>query len=266
MSPGLYGDLDRPPLSARVLGAALVRPELPWREVQVLGEVASTNAVAGAAGRDGAGAGLVVVAEHQTGGRGRLGRTWVSAPRAGLTVSVLLRPEVDTAEWGWLPLLTGAAVVRALRARAGVAATVKWPNDVLAGDAPAKLAGILAEVPVAGAVVVGLGLNVTTRADELPAGGTSLALLGAGSTDRATVLVAVLRELGAAYDRWHVDPAAVRADYRAACSTLGRRVRLELPDGGAVEGVAEAVDDTGRLVVDGAAHAAGDVVHLRPVT
>ena len=110
-----------------------------------------------------------------------------------------------------------------------------------------------------GAVVLGIGLNVTTRADELPVPtATSLLLEGATTTDRDTLLRALLRSLG------DVLAEASPDGYRALCSTIGTRVRLELPVGGVAEGHAQAVDDVGRLVVDGRPHHAGDVVHLRP--
>ena len=109
--------------------------------------------------------------------------------------------------------------------------------------------------------MLGIGLNVTTRASELPHdGATSLRLAGASTSDRATVLRAVLRSLA----RLLEDVDGARDGYRRTCSTLGAAVRVELPGGGAVEGTAEAVDDDGRLVVSGTAYGAGDVVHLRP--
>lgn len=252
-----YGDLERPPLRAAALRRAL-EPD-GWR-LEVLAETGSTNAVVAERARAGEAAGLVVVAEAQTAGRGRLDRSWTSPPRAGLTLSVLVRPELPTVQWPWLPLWTGLAVATALRARAEVPAELKWPNDVLVGER--KVCGVLAEVPVPGAAVLGVGLNVTTRADELPhdrAG--SLQLAGAATTDRDTLLRAVLRSLREVL----ADPVAAREGYRAACGTLGRRVRVELPGDRSVEGTAEAVDDDGRLVVDGTAWGAGDVVHLRPV-
>ena len=244
----MYDDLDRPPLRARALDRALSGDG--WR-VQVLAETDSTNAVVAERARAGEPAGLVVVAESQTAGRGRLDRSWVSPPRAGLTFSVLLRP--DPTLLAWQSLLGGVAVARAVREVAQVDAVLKWPNDVLVDGK--KLCGLLAEVPVSGAVVLGIGLNVTTRADELPHdGATSLQLVGAVTVDREPLLKAVLR---------HLARPADRGDYRALCSTIGRRVRLELPGGTAVEGVADDVDTGGRLVVDGTAYAAGDVVHLR---
>lgn len=252
----MYGDLDRPPLRPLTLGRALA-PD-GWR-LEVLQEAGSTNAVVAERARAGEPAGLVVVAEAQTAGRGRLDRSWVSPPRAGLTFSVLLRPELPVSQWPWLPLWTGLAIARALRERADVAAELKWPNDVLVDGR--KLCGVLAEVPAPGALVVGIGLNVTTTPDELPHGqATSLRLCGARTTDRDTVLRALLRSLTTVL----ADPVAAREAYSERCGTLGRRVRLELPAGASVEGLAEAVDPGGRLVVDGVPYDAGDVVHLRP--
>jgi BirA family biotin operon repressor/biotin-[acetyl-CoA-carboxylase] ligase len=244
----MYGDLDRPPLRADSLDSALRRDG--WR-VEVVEETESTNADVAARARDGEPAGLCVVAELQTAGRGRLDRTWVSPPRAGLTFSVLVRP--TGTPLGWVPLLAGLAVARALREQAEVDAVLKWPNDVLVGEK--KVAGLLAEA-VDGTVVLGIGLNVTTHGEELPHdGATSLQLEGARTTDRDTLLRAVLRALTLA--------DADRPAYRELCSTLGREVQVHLPDGRVVEGRAEDVDEHGRLVVDGAPYAAGDVVHLR---
>lgn len=253
----VYVDLERPPLRPLALQKALA-PD-GWR-VQVLQQTASTNAVVADRARAGEPAGLVVVAESQTAGRGRLDRRWVSPPRAGLTFSVLLRPELPAAQWPWLPLWSGLAVATVLRERCELDAELKWPNDVLVGGR--KLCGVLAEVPQGGALVVGIGLNVTTREDELPhAQATSLKLAGARTTDRDTVLRAVLRSLSTVLS----DPAASREEYRRRCGTLGRDVRVDLPGEQCVQGRADAIDDDGRLVVDGQAYGAGDVVHLRPI-
>lgn len=264
----VYADLDRPPLRAPALRRAL-DPD-GWR-VEVVAQTRSTNADVAARARAGEPAGLVVVAEQQTAGRGRLDRSWLSPPRAGLTFSVLLRPSFPAAQWPWVPLLGGLAVAEALRDCAGVDAELKWPNDVVLGSGAGadltgrKLCGVLAELPVPGAVVLGVGLNVTTRTDELPAAGpgqagaTSLRLAGATTTDRDTVLRAVLRALRTVL----ADVDAAKHTYRARCSTLGEAVRVELPGAAAVEGLAEGVDDDGRLVVSGTAYGAGDVVHLR---
>jgi BirA family biotin operon repressor/biotin-[acetyl-CoA-carboxylase] ligase len=253
-----YGDLDRPPLDAAALRRAL-EPE-GWR-VEVLPEAGSTNAVVAERARGGEPAGLVVVAEHQTAGRGRMDRSWVSPSRAGLTFSVLLRPGWPPADWAWVPLLAGVAVATAVREQAELAVELKWPNDVLVDGR--KACGILAELPVPGVAVVGIGLNVTTREAELPhAAATSLQLAGAATTDRGTLLKAVLRALRIAV----ADPVAGRERYRELCSTPGQEVVLDLAGNPPVRGRADAVDDDGRLVVDGVPHAAGDVVHARPLT
>lgn len=257
------------------LEAALVRDSRLWRSLEVVPEAGSTNAdLAAAAGRE-APEGTVLVAEHQVAGRGRLDRVWTSPPRAGLTVSVLLRPDVPAARRGWLPLLTGVALAESVGEATGVLASVKWPNDLLARDGR-KLAGILAETAPSAdgptAVVVGTGLNVSTTAAELPDTGTSLAQVTGGTVDRAPVLLAFLRALERRYLRWveHLgDPVAsgLAADYLRWSSTVGTTVQVHLPDGSLLDGVAEAVDWDGRLVVRTPAGtvelASGDVRHVR---
>src|SRR5215468_7129138 len=160
------GDEGRSPVldAARLNGALAPWPGL-WREVRVVEETGSTNADLLAEAQAGAGEGLVLVAEAQTAGRGRMGRRWISPPRRALTFSVLLRPAVPAGLLGWVPLLAGVAVASALEHTAGVDARLKWPNDVLAGGA--KLAGILAE-RWGGAIVVGTGINVLQERGELP--------------------------------------------------------------------------------------------------
>lgn len=225
----------------------------------------------------------MLVAEHQHDGHGRCGRAWRSPAQAGVHVSVLLRPDAAIARdrWGWLPLLTGVALVEALAPLAGVPLALKWPNDLLIGTPGSsgfgKVAGILAEVDGA-AVVVGIGLNVTTRTDELPVpAATSLALAGAHCTDRLPLLCGVLRALERRYRRWStIDDEAgpdaprgtLREVYRSVCATVHRSVRVSLPDGSECVGRAVDVDAHGRLVVrspEGVRHAlaAGDVVHVR---
>ncbi|WP_418153642.1 biotin--[acetyl-CoA-carboxylase] ligase [Actinoalloteichus caeruleus] len=286
--------LDRPPLDAVRLHHELVLDGGPFTSVDVVGVTGSTNADLVDAARRGAPDRSALLAEEQRSGRGRLRRDWESPPRAGLTLSVLFRPaDVPGTAWGWLPLLTGLALVRTVRERCGVRAALKWPNDLLVGAEGAKCAGILAEVAVPPAdpggaraasegqrpaVVVGVGLNVTQEAEELPSRpgavpATSLVLQGATETDRTTLASVFLHELASAERRWRDHAGDVRrsgqlAAYRERCATLGTRVRLDLPGGGHLTGVAEDVDDLGQLVLrtdDGArAHyPAGDVHHLR---
>ncbi|MCW2635465.1 MAG: birA [Blastococcus sp.] len=233
-------------------------------------EVGSTNAVLLDAATGDAPEGSVLVAEHQVSGRGRLDRVWTSPPRAGLTVSVLLRPDVPAARRGWLPLLTGVALAESVRGQTGVQVSLKWPNDLLAGDGR-KLAGILAETS-GPAVVVGVGLNVSTTAAELPDTAASLSGITGAVVDRGPVLLAFLRALEARYLRWTEavgDPvvSGLARDYLAWSSTVGTTVSVALPDGSTLDGVAEAVDWDGRLVVATSAGqvelASGDVRHVR---
>jgi BirA family biotin operon repressor/biotin-[acetyl-CoA-carboxylase] ligase len=258
-----------------VLRAGLVAEGSLWRSVEVLGSVGSTNAVLAAAASDGAPEGTVVVAEHQEAGRGRLDRAWVSPPRSGLTVSLLLRPDVPGSRRSWLPLLAGVAIAEAVGDVADVRAALKWPNDLLAADG-GKLAGVLAESvsgggPVGG-VVIGVGLNVSATEGELPEGGTSLLVQGAARLDREALLTGFLEVLARRYRRWtaHLgDPIAsgLARDYLAWSATVGSPVSVTLPDGQVLRGLAEAVDWDGRLVVATEAGrvelAAGDVRHVR---
>lgn len=267
-----YARRDRAPLDADGLRAALVRPGGLWRDTRVVAETGSTNADLAAEAGAGAPEGIVLAAEWQRAGRGRMGRTWTAPPRAGLAFSLLLRPvEVAPARWAWLPLLAGLAAAAGVARTVDVEVRLKWPNDLLVGSR--KLAGILAE-RAGDAVVIGVGLNVTTTAAELPGeAATSLAHEGAPALDRTALLVAILRELEAAYAGWRsargdADEAGLREEYRGRCATLGRDVRVELPDGRTLTGAAYDIDATGRLLVrTGAgeeAVSAGDVVHVRP--
>ena len=260
--------------AARLNGAVASRPGV-WREVKVVAETGSTNADLLAEARSGAPGGLVLVAEAQTAGRGRMGRTWVSPPGCALTFSVLLRPTgVPATLLGWLPLLAGVAVASALRDTAGVDARLKWPNDVLVGDA--KLAGILAERR-AGAVVIGIGINVFQRRGELP-GPTATSVLreapGAGPEIRERLLTGVLRELAHRYRAWLDQPqpgdpdgCGLRQEYLRHSGTVGAAVMVTLPAGQSLTGTAAGVDAAGRLEIRTGTGlvrvSAGDVVHLR---
>ena len=278
--PPEHGGTARPPITP--LALATIRAAAIgglWTSVDVVASTGSTNAdLLARVGADRSAAeGCVLVAEEQTAGRGRLGRSWTSVPGASLTFSVLLRPySVPAARRGWLPLLTGVAVAGAVRAAAGVDAVLKWPNDVLVGDR--KLAGILAEQsPEGSAVVVGVGLNVATPEGALPVTpsglpATSLFAEGA-NVSRDTLLIEILHQLERWYLAFRVDPdperAGLLASYRDVCGTLGRSVRVELPGDRVLEGAAEDVDADGCLLVRlvGATSvtrvSAGDVVHLR---
>ncbi|MDI5966868.1 biotin--[acetyl-CoA-carboxylase] ligase [Streptomyces sp. SL13] len=279
-----WSDLDRPPLNETALRRGLIAPGGLWTALDVVATTGSTNTDLVARARAGAAQGAVLVAEEQGAARGRLDRRWTAPARSGLFLSVLLRPgapyrdaaPVPLERWGWLPLLAGVATAAAVSRSAGIDTALKWPNDLLVtvGDGHRKAAGILAERADDTGIVIGIGLNVTLRDDELPvptAG--SLALAGAPVTDRDPVLRALLRSLEQWYTAWREaggDPHACRLQetYAAGCATLGLTVRAELPGGRDLVGEAVAIDADGRLVVlaDGRREAvsAGDVVHVRP--
>ena len=169
-------------------------------QVQRVPETGSTNADLVKLAKAGEPEGAVLVADHQTAGRGRHGRTWHAPPGAGLAVSFLLRPTAVPGHWWpWLPLLAGVAIVEALQVYPGINTALKWPNDVLVG--PAKLAGILVE-RVDGtsgtAAVVGIGLNVSAA----PAGATSLLAAGFADVSKTTLLATLLDVFGARYGGW----------------------------------------------------------------
>lgn len=251
--------------------------------LEFLPECGSTNTELMARAMEGAPHFAVVATDSQTAGRGRLGRTWIAPPGQTLAVSVLLRPGFTTDSWGWLPLLAGLAMARAVReVLPSDAVAVKWPNDVLVAEK--KVSGLLAEI-VSGAgpderpagVVVGAGLNLSIPEDNLPTEmATSLTLEGAhpdGLLDRA--LAVYLRELEALHTALQghdgdAEGSGIRAAVSAECATLGRRVRVTLPGEGAVLATAIAIDDAGRLVIERddrpgalATVAAGDVTHVR---
>jgi BirA family biotin operon repressor/biotin-[acetyl-CoA-carboxylase] ligase len=257
----------------------LLGPGGRWTRLEVVDATGSTNADLVAQAVAGAPDGSVLVTEHQTAGRGRLDRSWEAPRGSGIAVSVLWRPEGVPAErLGWLPMLAGVALLDAIRTLApGVAAGLKWPNDLLLGPEGRKGAGILAEMTaVSGGgpgVVLGMGINVGAPAGTLPPTATSLAAEGA-AVDRTELLVEVLRNLGEREAAWRAeagdaDESGLRGDYRAGCLSLGSQVRVEMPGGSSVVGIAEDVDTSGHLLVlepDGnrRAIAAGDIVHLRP--
>ena len=241
-------------------------------EIRWLDEVGSTNTYVRDRAREGAHEGLVVVADYQTAGRGRLDRRWESPRGANLLASVLLRPGCDGTD---VHLCTGAlalAAADACRQVAGVEPVLKWPNDLLVGES--KLAGVLAEAEfrdgALAAVVIGIGINVAWPGPE-GAGGTCLDDLGgtAEPVDRRVLLECLLGTLAAR--RPLLEEASGRAaladEVRRRSATLGQQVRVTLPEE-QLTGLAATIDEAGHLVVETASGprtvTAGDVVHLRP--
>ncbi|HRN28802.1 MAG TPA: biotin--[acetyl-CoA-carboxylase] ligase [Terrimesophilobacter sp.] len=227
---------------------------------------------------------------NQTAGRGRLGREWVSPAGKTLAVSVLLKPTAPSDTWGWIPLLAGVCMTRAVaRVVPGASVSLKWPNDVLINTerGERKVSGVLSELVRDGVIVVGVGLNLSLEGDELPVEtATSLSANGAQGSPREladTALAAFLTELR---DGWAALEAAggdagasgLRLAVTELCGTLGREVRVERPGRLEHVGTAVGIDTAGHLLVggqgavgghNGAANsevltvAAGDVTHLR---
>jgi BirA family biotin operon repressor/biotin-[acetyl-CoA-carboxylase] ligase len=256
------------PLEPALDEGALAAVAGPDWSVTLLSTADSTNAVAAAQPRTGS----IVVADHQTAGRGRLDRRWETPPGTALTFSAVVDPGIPDQYWPLLPLATALAVADGVRRAAGVDPQLKWPNDVLLnGDrGNGKVAGILLERvanpdhPDRPLAVIGIGVNVGMTREQLPVPtATSLAIAGARA-DRTEVFGAVVEALGRVLVRLAEDPGAVLEEYRGACTTIGQHVEVHLPDGTVLTGVAEGVDEHGRLVVDGAPVGAGDVVHVRP--
>ncbi|MEY2419719.1 MAG: BirA family transcriptional regulator [Actinomycetota bacterium] len=235
-------------------------------EIHRFATIDSTNTWVMERARNGAPEGLVAVADEQTAGRGRLGRTWVSPPGGSLLMSLLLRPEGLPADR--LHLATAAVAMSgadAIALIADVHPSLKWPNDLLLGDR--KLAGVLTEVEgVPPAVVVGIGINCTWP-DELPPEVADIAIAANHAAGRPVhtedVLDALLEHVSARLDAGWDD---VAREYKARCETVGRNVRVEMADG-AFTGAATGVDDDGALIVHTDAGPrrviAGDVIHVR---
>lgn len=233
-----------------------------FHEVRWFDSLDSTNRYLLDEARRGAPDGVVAVADHQTAGRGRRGREWVAPPGSSLLVSVLLRPSLAPERTQVVSMASGVAMVDAVERVAGFAPALKWPNDLVVGDR--KLAGILAEAE-GGAVVVGVGVNVNWHEfpSEIAETATACNLEAGHAVDRRALLAGFLREL----DLRYANLEGVAAEYERRLVTLGRRVRVERPDGDIV-GRAVAVARSGELLVDDgtgepvAVHV-GDVIHLR---
>jgi BirA family biotin operon repressor/biotin-[acetyl-CoA-carboxylase] ligase len=239
-------------------------------QIQWVSETGSTNADLLAAARQGAEANTVLVADYQSAGRGRRGRTWGAAPGSSLLFSVVVRPQIDGERAHLVTTALALGAVEACDSLAGVRPGLKWPNDLFVGDR--KLAGVLAESVVAGerleAVVVGMGLNVRTGAAPTEAADTAVTLedVSGAVIDRRELLGEIL--IGFAHWMGRIERAGGQAALVAAArhesATLGRQVSVELGDGTVLEGLARDLDERGALLLEGGRRVVvGDVVHLR---
>lgn len=251
--------------------SALLHGPLLWHTVEHVPEVGSTNDLALERLRAGAPPGLIVVADRQTGGRGRQGRTWLDGPRRESSLMLTAVAPTPPVHPSLVPLAAGVAVADALR-RAGATPWLKWPNDVLLDGR--KTAGILVErhrLDVEDVVLIGMGINLDWRGTDRTgdaAAWTSVAESIGTDVDRGDVLADLLRGLAAWLHSVPGDPLRLLVTYRDVCATIGADVRVSFPDGTAVEGRAVDLDRDGRLVVDTpdrqVAVNAGDVEHVRP--
>jgi BirA family biotin operon repressor/biotin-[acetyl-CoA-carboxylase] ligase len=243
--------------------------------VRWVSSTGSTNDDLRSAAADGAPEGTVLVADHQSAGHGRRGRTWEALPGSSLLVSILLRPQMDSEDLHLVTTAVGVAAAEAVDEELAVLVGLKWPNDLVVAtpEGERKLGGILAETTWSGpqldAVVVGLGLNVSwphPRPAALEGIAVALDHLTTEAVDRGDLLVALLLRLEAIL----ADPehSALLERWRHLTTTLGREVRVELASGAVIVGTAVALTDRGRLVVETADGpqevTAGDVHHLRP--
>ena len=241
-------------LSRESIEAALVSGL--GRPFRFLEEVGSTNTEALMWTKEGAPHGALVVTDHQTAGRGRWSRSWVSAPGALLQFSLVLRPKLQPDELGLLTTALGVACAEGIEDACGLHASIKWPNDVRIGGK--KVAGILVESHLAGgdfdAAVAGIGINVGWRADQIPpemkdtATSVSAELAGPPPS-RAELLGATLRALEAYVDRFPEGREQLLTAAAQRSDVLGSEVTVRFSDGREIQGRAEALNDVGALVV-----------------
>jgi BirA family biotin operon repressor/biotin-[acetyl-CoA-carboxylase] ligase len=242
-------------LHADDLLARLGQAKIIGRDIRVFERTTSTNDVVERLARDGVREGVVVFAESQTKGRGRLGRPWMSPARKGLWFSVLLRPELRPQETTQLTVAAATALRRAIQSETGLKPEIKWPNDILVGGK--KVAGILtelsAELDKVRHVVLGIGVDVNLGAGELPAElkktATSLKIESGMAISRAELAVAILRELNRAYLQICAGKFAALADeWEENCTTIGKDVTVQIGDR-KIRGHAESLDDAGALLL-----------------
>jgi BirA family biotin operon repressor/biotin-[acetyl-CoA-carboxylase] ligase len=242
-------------LNADEIQSRLGRVAVIGRDIRVFQQTGSTNDIVEKLARDGVREGVVVFAEGQTQGRGRLGRKWISPAGKGLWFSVLLRPDLRPQAATQLTVAAAVAVWRAIRRQTGLTPEIKWPNDVLVRGR--KLAGVLtelsAELDQVKYVILGIGVDVNLNASDFPPDvrrlATSLKIETGKPQCRAELAAVLLRELNKEYARvGRHEFATVAEDWAAQCSTLGRFVRINLGDR-VVTGRAESLDEHGALLL-----------------
>jgi BirA family biotin operon repressor/biotin-[acetyl-CoA-carboxylase] ligase len=242
-------------LHADDLLARLGKTKVIGRDIRVFQETTSTNDVIEKLARDKVKQGVVVFAESQTKGRGRLGRKWMSPTGKGLWFSVLLRPDLRPQETTQLTVASATALARAIQSQTGLKPEIKWPNDILIGGK--KVAGILtemsAELDRVKHVILGIGLDVNQSVSEFPADlrklATSLKIESGKAISRAELAVKILQELDDDYARICDGGFAKLADeWEERCTTIGQQVTVHIGDR-RIRGRAESLDDDGALLL-----------------
>ena len=241
-------------------------------EPVLLASVDSTNLAAEGLVDAGAPEGTCIIAEEQTAGRGREGRSWSSPAGTGIWLSYIVRPgDVPKDRWSWLPLAAGVAGREALRKASRVPIDLKWPNDLVLISAMCggsggtrKLGGVLSEVR-GDAVIVGVGINVNLTSFDLPTDKSTSVYVEGGEVDRPVILAELMAAMQRRFAQWHADDPDLKRDYRDGCLTIGRIVDIEMPGGKKLEGIVSGIDDDGHLLVDDgettSTITAGDVIH-----
>jgi BirA family biotin operon repressor/biotin-[acetyl-CoA-carboxylase] ligase len=242
-------------LLADDLLSRLGKTKVIGRDIQVFHETTSTSDVVEKLARDGVKEGVVVFAESQTKGRGRLGRKWISPSRKGLWFSVLLRPDMLPQEATRITIAGATALARAIREQTGLTAQIKWPNDILISGK--KVAGSLtelsAELDHVKYVILGIGLNVNMSLSDFPSDlrkiVTSLRIESGRAIQRAELCAAILRELDRDYTRVCAGKfEAVADEWERLCCTLGHNIGIRIGDR-VLHGRAEALDSGGALLL-----------------
>ena len=222
-----------------------------WRDVRWVETTGSTNADMLAHGEPG----TVLIADEQTDGKGRLGRHWVSPKGSQLAMSMVLDASKHPGDFGLLSIAPGVAVTDVVPE-----AQLKWPNDVqIRGK---KIAGILSGLDMPRAVV-GIGINVAMRPEDLPVETATALNLEGIEVDFDDFTIDILTAMGQRFGQWRDGDPQLLEDYRRVCSTIGQEVRIELHNG-TVTGTVDGINDAGEVIIDGTAYAVGDVHHLRP--
>jgi BirA family biotin operon repressor/biotin-[acetyl-CoA-carboxylase] ligase len=253
-----WGERPREPMPSkakRLAGTLPPRAQIIGRDIRVFEETSSTNDVIEKLAHDGVKEGVVVFAESQTKGRGRLGRKWISPARKGLWFSVLLRPDLRPQEATQLTVASATALARAIKAETGLSPEIKWPNDILIGGK--KVAGILtemsAELDRVKQIILGIGVDVNLTAAEFPAElrklATSLRIELGKPVSRPELAATILAELDRDYARICEGKfESVADEWEEGCTTIGREVTIQI-GGRRIRGTAEALGEDGALLL-----------------